>query len=256
MKCVELFVLLLINWPNQLPVSGECQITTKNVTIENTHNKDKTMKIQKILPGFSNPPLELVAESLNLEIEPLQLEMANWIEYPYKPDVSVRIAYNENELFLRYQVKEQSVKADVAKNNGRVWTDSCVEFFVSPEGNDEYYNLEMNCIGTILLAYRGEGKEAVYGTEEQIATIRRISTLGTTPFAERKEPTEWEITVAIPWELFFGHKLKPERGTKMRCNFYKCGDELSVPHFVSWTKISTEKPSFHQPKFFGGIEFE
>src|SRR5665648_880845 len=98
------------------------------------------MKIQQILEDFSNPPLELVAETLDLEITPLQLETVNWAEFPYKPDVSVQIAWNGNELFLRYQVKEQAVKAEIDENNGRVWTDSCVEFFLSPEGNDEYYN--------------------------------------------------------------------------------------------------------------------
>ncbi|MFY9152364.1 MAG: carbohydrate-binding family 9-like protein, partial [Prolixibacteraceae bacterium] len=60
----------------------------------------------------------------------------------------------------------------------------------------------------------------------------------------------------IPWEVFYKHELKPVSGKKMRGNFYKCGDGLSVPHFVSWTKIKTEKPSFHEPAFFGGLEFE
>jgi hypothetical protein len=48
----------------------------------------------------------------------------------------------------------------------------------------------------------------------------------------------------------------PVKGKKMRGNFYKCGDELSVPHFVSWTKINTPNPSFHVPECFGGLEFE
>lgn len=214
------------------------------------------MKIRQILEGFTNAPMELVAETLDLEIEPLQLEAVNWPEFPYKPDVSVQIAYNEDELFLRYQVSEQTVKAELTDNNGRVWTDSCVEFFLSPEGNDEYYNLEMNCIGTTLLGFRKKGEPAIHATDEQIATIRRISTLGDSPFPERNKQTEWQITIGIPWEAFFKHTIKLLPGKKMRGNFYKCGDELSVPHFVSWTKIKTDKPNFHTPEFFGGLEFE
>ena len=214
------------------------------------------MKIHKILEGFSKPPLELLTETLDQEIAPLRIEMVNWKEYPYHPEVTVQIAYNEDELFLLYQVKEQSVKAEITESNGRVWTDSCVEFFLSPEGNDEYYNLEMTCIGTALLGYKGSALEAIHATADQIATIRRISSLGKLPFKERKEPTEWKITIAIPWAAFFKHDLKPVSGKKMRGNFYKCGDELSVPHFVSWTKIKTEKPNFHAPEFFGGLEFE
>lgn len=214
------------------------------------------MLIQQILPGFTNPPLELVAETLDQEIKPLKLEMVNWEEFPYLPAVSVQIAWNENELFLQYKVSEQSVKAEITKSNGRVWTDSCVEFFLSPDGNDEYYNLEMNCIGTALLGFRKKGNPTEHADDETIASIRRTSSLGDSPFAELKKPTEWQITIALPWQVFFKHRIRQASGKKMRGNFYKCGDELSVPHFVSWTKIKTDQPSFHQPDFFGGLEFE
>ena len=109
------------------------------------------MKVHQILEGISNPPIELVAETLDSEIVSLKLSQINWEEFPYLPEVLVQIAYNEHELFLRYQVSEQAVKAVVTENNGPVWTDSCVEFFLSPEGNDVYYNLEMNCIGAAFI---------------------------------------------------------------------------------------------------------
>lgn len=214
------------------------------------------MKVLEILPGFVDAPLELVSETLDLEIEPLLIDTLNWEEYPYLPLVTVQIAYNESELFLQYRVKEQAVKAEVTENNGRVWTDSCVEFFLSPDSNDEYYNLEMNGIGTTLLGFRKKGQPATHATDELIDSIRRVSTLGEEPFGERRTETDWQITMAIPWEVFFKHPLRPVQGKKMRGNFYKCGDELSVPHFVSWTKIKTENPSFHNPEFFGGLEFE
>ena len=214
------------------------------------------MKVLQVLPGFVNPPLELVQETLDQEIQALPLNEVNWAAYPYRPEVSVQIAFNENELFLQYKVREQAVKAKVTENNGRVWTDSCVEFFLSPEGNSDYYNLEMNCIGSTLLGFRKSGAQPVHASNEQIASIRRISSLGNSPFPERKDPTQWQITIAIPWEVFFRHELKPLSGKKMRGNFYKCGDELAVPHFVSWTKIKTPEPAFHVPEFFGGLEFE
>jgi len=256
MKCAGLCALLLINWLNQLPETISYQNAIHQLNVRNTEPKNETMKVQNILEGFTNPPLELITETLDLEVAPLKLEMVNWGEFPYHPDVSVQIAWNEDELFLQYKVKEQSVKGEVTKSNGRVWTDSCVEFFLSPEGNDDYYNLEINCIGTALLGYRKKGEPVVHATDNQITAIRRISSLGNDPFAEQKEPTEWQITVAIPWDAFFKHELESISGKKMRGNFYKCGDELTVPHFVSWTKIKTEKPSFHAPEYFGGLEFE
>jgi hypothetical protein len=256
MKCAGLCVLLLVTLVHLHPDLKNTQKVNQNLNADKYSQTQNTMKVHQILEGFSNPPLELISETLNLEVAPLKLEITNWAEYPYQPEVSVQIAYNENELFLQYQVNEQSVKAEITKSNGRVWTDSCVEFFLSPEGNDEYYNLEMNCIGTALLGYRKKGETTVHTTEEQISGIRRISSLGNSPFPERKEQTHWQITIAIPWKVFFKHSLQTVQGMKMRGNFYKCGDELTVPHFVSWTKIKTPQPSFHAPEFFGGLEFE
>jgi len=243
--------MLLMSWFNQYPASDNFQ--KKNQT---TDLIQKTMKVHQLLEGFSNPPLELISETLDQDVAPLKLETVNWEAFPYLPEVSVQIAYNDDELFLQYKVNEQSVKAEVGTSNGKVWTDSCVEFFLSPDQNDVYYNLEMTCIGTALLGYRKKGDPTEHASDELINSIRRISTLGSATFPEKKEQTEWRITVAIPWNVFFKHDLKPVKGRKMRGNFYKCGDELSVPHFVSWTKIGTEKPAFHMPEFFGGLEFE
>ena len=33
-------------------------------------------------------------------------------------------------------------------------------------------------------------------------------------------------------------------GMSIRANFYKCGDELQKPHFLSWNPIKIEKPDF------------
>ncbi len=253
-KCVGLCVLLLLNWLNQQPVSAVSP--AKNLICSSSETNKYNMKVHQILQGIQQAPLDLISETLDMEVESLKLENVNWEDFPYHPEVSVQIAYNDDELFLQYKVDEQSVKAAVSQNNGRVWTDSCVEFFFSPDGNDVYYNLEINCIGSVLLGYRKKGDPTEHASDELINSIRRVSSLGTETFAEIKKQTQWQVTVAIPWDTFFKHQLQPVEGKKMRGNFYKCGDELSVPHFVSWTKIKTEKPAFHMPEYFGGLEFE
>lgn len=35
-------------------------------------------------------------------------------------------------------------------------------------------------------------------------------------------------------------------------NFYKCGDDLPAPYYLSWNKIIAPKPDFHYPDFFWG----
>ena len=44
-------------------------------------------------------------------------------------------------------------------------------------------------------------------------------------------------------------------GVEARMNLFKCGDELSHPHFLSWQPIRTEKPDFHRPEFFAQVRF-
>ena len=84
-----------------------------------------------------------------IEFQPL--DVVNWKDYPYKPEVSFRIAHTGREILLHYKVKEASVRAVASGDNGRVWEDACVEFFVSPEGDDRYYNFECNCVGRLLI---------------------------------------------------------------------------------------------------------
>lgn len=60
----------------------------------------------------------------------------------------------------------------------------------------------------------------------------------------------------IPLKTFFMHDIKSLSGKTIRANFYKCGDALKKPHFLSWSPINIEKPDFHRPDFFGEITFE
>ena len=84
--------------------------------------------------------------------------------------------------------------------------------------------------------------------------IKRFSSLGIKPFEEKTGNFEWKLTVEIPFSLI-GIQTD-ELPTVIKANFYKCGDETAVPHFLSWNHIMTKESDFHQPKFFGELIFE
>lgn len=214
------------------------------------------MIVKKILEDIERPDLELVSQTLDWEITSFKIDQVSWEEYPYKPRVTLRLAYNDNELFVKFKVREQSVRAVAAEDNGNVWEDSCVELFISPECNEYYYNLEFSCIGKKLMGYRKDRTSAVRGENDVLSTIRVHSTLGKKPFVERTGETEWSLTAAIPFKAFFSSKFRPVSGDRFTANFYKCGDKLSVPHFLSWKKIDAPTPNFHLPEFFGELFFE
>lgn len=177
-------------------------------------------------------------------------------EYPYAPQVQFRIAYTDTEILLQYDVVEQGIRATYATDSGaRPYTDSCVEFFLSPNADSLYYNLEVTCIGVATFDGGPLGGDRPRAGSEVMRQIRRHSTLGNQPLGETTDTTHWRLTIAMPHALIIpdGEEIS---GRTMRANFYKCGDAMTKPHYLSWSPINHPRPSFHQPAQFGYLYFE
>jgi hypothetical protein len=215
----------------------------------------KIAEVKRIESASDFPELSEISSRLDEEKERLFIDTINWPDYKYKPEVSLATGYSNHEIFLKYFVTENYFKAEKIVTNEMVCEDSCVEFFVSPGNDGIYYNIEFNGIGTCLMG-TGTGREnSVRANPEIISGIRRISTAGSLPVKEISGKIEWSITIAIPFKVFFHHKIKELKGKTFRANFYKCGDKLSVPHFVTWNPVKTQKPDYHQPEYFGMLKF-
>jgi hypothetical protein len=115
--------------------------------------------------------------------------------------------------------------------------------------------MEFNAIGTCLLGIGTGRSDSTRVRPDIISKIRRLSTAGKDPFPEKKGEYVWAITIAIPFEVFFQHQIKDLKGKIFRANFYKCGDKLTVPHYVTWNPVTTENPDYHQPEHFGLLKF-
>ncbi len=215
----------------------------------------KTLEVNKLELRSEYPDLDEISEILDtLNIKNPVAEL-NWKGFDYKPDVKFSIAYTVTEILLKYYVTEQWFKAEKTESNQMVCEDSCVEFFVSPSDDGIYYNLEFNGIGTCLMG-TGTGRENRKKTNpEIISRIRRKTSVGEKSVSEKKDGFSWTITIAIPSDVFFHHKISGLEGKTFRANFYKCGDKLSVPHYVTWNPIKTDKPDYHRPEYFGLLKF-
>lgn len=186
-----------------------------------------------------------------------KVECVNWAEdYPYKPAVSFRIAYTDDALLIHYRVSEESVRSVAGCDNGKVWEDSCVEFFSVPAADGVYYNMECNCTGRLLVGVGAGRENRQHAPQEVLDRVDRWSSLGTGDFEEKAAPAEWQVALVIPFSTYFLHQITSLAGTEVRANFYKCGDMLSKPHFLSWNPIELPKPNFHVPEFFGMLHFE
>lgn len=79
--------------------------------------------------------------------------------------------------------------------------------------------------------------------------------MGTTPFPEKKGDFNWHLIAGIPFKLLdLEDSYYPARA--VWANFYKCGNKLTSPHYLSYRKIETSSPDFHRPEYFAEMELE
>lgn len=213
----------------------------------------KTISVKKVeMPVANAADVSATLDKANVSFQ--KIDTVNWAEFPYKPEVEFRAAHTGDSLLLNYRVTEEAVRAAAPADNGPVWEDSCVEFFVTFD-DKKYQNIECNCVGTILSAVGPDRDHRELAPSELLAAVKRHSSLsaGNLP---AEGPVSWEVSLIVPVETFFASGLKSFSGVKARCNFYKCGDKLPTPHFLSWNPIEVANPDFHRPEYFGNIEFE
>jgi len=195
------------------------------------------------------------------DVTPLVLEYYMGQEPVHQPKTQAKVAYDDQFLFLIWKVEDRYVLARRTKHRQDVWRDSCVEIFFTPGGDPTergYFNLESNCTGVKLLGTNVSGGKGKNVTEEDFAGIVTASSLKGPIDPELKEPTTWTLEYRIPLSLLekFTPIERPRPGVTWRANFYKCAEDVSHPHWLTWSPVTNPKPSFHLPKYFGVLEFE
>ena len=210
----------------------------------------KTINVPKIIPAGD-------LENIFATLPEHAIDCCNWPkEFPYSPKAAFKLFHDGKKLYIKFSVTENDIKAAVTEDQGRTWTDPCVEFFVSPEGNLDYYNFECTCTGKLLLAWHPAEAEKESAGKEVLESVERIPSLGTESFELREGEHSWSVIEIIPATALFRSGVECFCGKEMTANFYKCGDELPTPHFLSWNPIEWPEPSFHRPEQFGKLIFE
>ncbi len=184
----------------------------------------------------------------------------------HRPNTRARVLFDRRALHVRFEVEDQYVRSVQTRHQSRVSKDSCVEFFVQPAGAAGYFNFEVNAGGTMLVYYiedparGGDGALFQKFTELPIHLVETMPIYHSLPDVvdpERTEPTRWSVAFSIPKELIeeYVPNAWSRRDLPWRCNFHKCGDETSHPHWASWADIG-QTLRFHQPDKFGQLIFD
>lgn len=200
------------------------------------------------------------------KIPTYKLDCVNWPERNDGYDVtsSFKVIYSDTHLYIRYQNREKALRATYSSDQEcKPWTEDCMELFIIPNPNNHlYFNIEMSCIGYGIVGKGAERTDREYLGADELNRIIRYCSLGRVPFGDKEilsdsdEYFNWSMIIAIPLDLFGKEIPSLIKGKSVRANVYKCGDNMIVPHYLSWSPVGTPKPNFHTPEYFGYFFFE
>lgn len=163
-------------------------------------------------------------------------------------NASAQVCYNDTTIFVRMEAEEKDIRAVVNTPLGMVCEDSCLEFFFSPlEDDPRFFNFEWNPNGALYLGF-GSDKEN---------HIRQIASNIQDLFAPNTYQTgnSWGIEFQIPKSFVSLYMPEFRIAGKMLCNFYKCGECTTSPHYMSWNPICSDLPDYYRKQDFGVLVF-
>jgi hypothetical protein len=213
--------------------------------------KNKTLDVP-FFPELDGLAMEEVGDFLEQKAEKHSIDSLNWAkQFPYQPVTIFTIAHSEKYIYVDYFVRCNFLRAMNYTDNSPVADDSCVEFFLQLPDSDEYWNFEFNCIGACNASHRVDRLNPTRLSSAEMAQIKRYASCGSRPFQEMEGIFAWNVTIAVPFSLIgvAGDSLPKY----IMANFYKCASRTSLPHYLSWSPIRSDKPNFHCPEFFGKI---
>ena len=177
------------------------------------------------------------------------------------PMTQVKVAYDGTALYVIFRVEDKYVRAVVANHQSSVCEDSCVEFFFTPgiDVSKGYFNLEMNCGGTMLFHFQQAPRKGnIEIPESEYSKIEIAHLLPKIIDPEIEKPVTWTVEYRFPITILqkYCQVTRPAPGVTWRANFYKCADKTSHPHWLTWSLVDFSVPNFHLPQFFGVLEFK
>ena len=179
----------------------------------------KSLTVKKIaIDGSSVLPQDIVELFSRKGIVYHPIAEDTWKCSDANPEVEFAIAHTGSHILLNFRLADNEVRATETMDDGRVWEDSCCEFFLSPEGNNCYYNFECNATGRLLL-HAGVKPDRPGAPQDVLDSVRRWSSLGTCPFDNRSGDIRWQLSEIIPASALFIHQINSFEGKEMTANF-------------------------------------
>ncbi len=179
------------------------------------------------------------------EIPKIWIDAFPWKGYYEGIKTNVRAVHSDYGITVHFETDESPLAAHMRVDNEEVCCDSCVEFFLCPEDDERYINLEINPLRVV---YCG------FGNRDMPSRVKLQIKKEQFLISSVIEDGKWVLQLTVPydfWRQFFGEVPQSIRG-----NFYKCGDETGHEHYACWSPVQWEVPRFHLPEYFGKLILE
>ncbi|MDO9463912.1 MAG: LamG-like jellyroll fold domain-containing protein [bacterium] len=167
-----------------------------------------------------------------------------------KKQTTAYLTYDDKNIYVGYRCQEPQmagIKAHIADHDGPVSRDDCVEFFVSPKGEDDYvyYQFILNTNNALFdqkIAWNVEHWDNPFYEFDSSWNCKGLKS------AIYSGQDYWSAEIAIPFSELGGI---PKPGDKWRLNLAR--EETQSGELSTFSSLVG---GFHQPKHFSRIDFE
>ncbi len=166
-------------------------------------------------------------------------------------NVCLNLTHDDNNLIINFDVFENELRRETSSNNSKVYEDSCVEIFLQNINSKKYLNFEISASSYMLIG-KGENRNNRKKFDNNIIdTIKRKVII----YCDKKNNVHWSLKIYLDlykWDLVEKKDISKQ---KIKANFYKCGDKLKTPHYLTLFNVDTKEPNFHNPTSFQELLF-
>lgn len=166
---------------------------------------------------------------------------------------TVAAYFDEESLTVLFSAADDHIVATHVEHDAPLYDEDVVEVFLAPGSPSEYFEVEVNPLGTTFDAHivSPEGGRATMRTDvgwesDGVAAVRKV--------VEANGLMSIDTVVRIPFAAL--SRARPRAGETWRGNFFRIDRHPRGHEFSAWQPTLRVPADFHVPEAFGTLRFE
>lgn len=161
--------------------------------------------------------------------------------------------YDREMLYILFEGEDDQIVASFLEHDEPLYQEDVVEVFLAPCRLTEYFELEVNPLGTTFDAriFHPDGNRSAMNAELQW----ECSGFWTALQRQESNHGRWRFSVvlAVPFDAL--ERRTPRLGESWRANFYRIDRGAAGDEYTAWRPTFRDPADFHVPSAFGELMF-